>query len=113
MGTEKAKDWKPHHFGQKKKTARALSYSCREASDANFSQLLGGILAPSSLRYIHHTIDSEESKYKNRYFRWEGSEGTARFGYVSKTGALQPRECLLHRVKVLVYIRKSADIKTL
>jgi hypothetical protein len=70
-----------------KKTARTVSCSCREASDANYFQLWSDLKrsAPSP-EYLHDTIDRAYLKYKNlnfpamRYFfstqRWTpGKDG--------------------------------------
>jgi hypothetical protein len=61
-----------------KKAARTVFCSCREASDATyFQQGRRQSLPPHQLEYIHHSIDSTESKYRNRnYFHRLGdSEG--------------------------------------
>jgi hypothetical protein len=57
------------NFGAKKRRHERSSCSCREASDANhFQPRWQQTRPPPQLEYIHHSIDSEESKYNNRNF---------------------------------------------
>src|SRR5215469_5371361 len=72
---------------EQKKTARTFCCSCREASDANYSRRRGRRLPLSSPEYLHDTIDSQKSKYKNRnsflksfWNRLQGAASNGRIG---------------------------------
>jgi len=55
-------------WAQKRRHERS-SCSCREASDANYSQSRSGQVLPTpQLEYIHLNIDRDEVKYKNRNY---------------------------------------------
>jgi hypothetical protein len=61
------REWR--RFWRKKRRHERSSCSCREASDANhFQPRWQQTRPPPQLEYIHHSIDSEESKYNNRNF---------------------------------------------
>jgi hypothetical protein len=81
-GGLKLKGEERDYEGATKKDGTNVFCSCREASDANYFRV-GGKASHSQPEYIHLTIDSEESKYKNQDFlvMWYG-----RFKAVSSKG---------------------------